>query len=299
VGSIAHTDFRAGLRTIRAFQPLSKAKLDEINSETVGMFTAHRQADGLQISTINSSLRVLRRVLRVATEWGALEMSPKVGMLPRERHRVRVISFEQETRYLAFASEPLQSLVAVLIGTGMRPDEAFRLCWDVIAWSSGRYGTLLVTHAKTAAARRVLPVTARVRDILAARWDAAGRPDEGWVLPAPTRSSHIESSSLKKRHSKVFERLVDEAKRGNRKAVRRFVLYSLRHTFLTTLGESGCDVRTLARIDGHSSIKVSYRYVHPSDDAVLDAMNQLGGHKIGHNPEQSQTSSTSEPRLRK
>jgi integrase len=60
------------------------------------------------------------------------------------------------------------------------------------------------------------------------------------------------------------------------------VLYTLRHTFLTRLGESGCDVWTLARIAGHSAINISARYVHPSEDAVLDAMARLGGHKIGH-----------------
>ena len=64
--------------------------------------------------------------------------------------------------------------------------------------------------------------------------------------------------------------------------VRPFVLYSLRHTFLTRLGESGCDVWTLARIAGHSSIAMSSRYVHPSADRVLDAMAMLGGHKTGH-----------------
>jgi hypothetical protein len=42
---------------------------------------------------------------------------------------------------------------------------------------------------------------------------------------------------------------------------------------------------TLARIAGHSSIAMSTRYVHPSEEAVLTAMERLGGHKIGHNPE--------------
>jgi len=63
------------------------------------------------------------------------------------------------------------------------------------------------------------------------------------------------------------------------------VLYSLRHTFLTRLGESGCDVWTLARIAGHNSIAMSSRYVHPSADKVLDAMALLGGHKTGHSEE--------------
>jgi integrase len=60
------------------------------------------------------------------------------------------------------------------------------------------------------------------------------------------------------------------------------VLYSLRHTFLTRLGESGCDAWTLARIAGHSSVAMSTRYVHPLDDAVFSAVDRLGGHKIGH-----------------
>jgi hypothetical protein len=55
------------------------------------------------------------------------------------------------------------------------------------------------------------------------------------------------------------------------------VLYTLRHTFLTRLGESGCDVWTLARIAGHSSVAMSSRYVHPSEDAVLGAFQRLNG----------------------
>jgi len=58
--------------------------------------------------------------------------------------------------------------------------------------------------------------------------------------------------------------------------VRPFVLYTLRHTFLTRLGESNCDVWTLARIAGHSTIGISARYVHPSDAAVLSAMSRMG-----------------------
>ena len=64
------------------------------------------------------------------------------------------------------------------------------------------------------------------------------------------------------------------------------MLYTLRHTFLTRLGESGCDVWTLARIAGHSSIAMSARYVHPSADRVLNAIGFLGRHKTGHNDEQ-------------
>jgi hypothetical protein len=58
--------------------------------------------------------------------------------------------------------------------------------------------------------------------------------------------------------------------------VRPFVLYSFRHTFLTRLGESGCDAWTLARIAGHSSVAVSARYVNPSEDSAMEAISAAG-----------------------
>jgi hypothetical protein len=51
--------------------------------------------------------------------------------------------------------------------------------------------------------------------------------------------------------------------------------------------ESGCDAWTLARIAGHSSVGISTRYVHPSEDTVLNAVEKLGGHNIGHSDESS------------
>ena len=57
--------------------------------------------------------------------------------------------------------------------------------------------------------------------------------------------------------------------------VRPFVLYALRHTFLTRLGEAGSDAWTLARIAGHFSISMSARYLHPSQDAVMNIFSRL------------------------
>ena len=90
-------------------------------------------------------------------------------------------------------------------------------------------------------------------------------PLEGWVWSAPTISGHIEPSTLKKQHHNALRI----------SGVRPFVLYALRHTFLTRLGEAGCDAWTLARIAGHSSIAMSARYVHPSHDAVLNVFARL------------------------
>lgn len=151
--------YRVGLRAIKSYTLLADSKLNEITGEKLADFAAHRQTKGLQVSTINSSLRVLRRVLRLAVEWGALESTPRVKLLPGEKHRERVVTHEEEAKYLAAAPEPVGSIADILTDAGMRPEECFRLCWEAITWVNGRHGTLLVTHGKTAAARRVLPMT--------------------------------------------------------------------------------------------------------------------------------------------
>jgi integrase len=275
--------YRTGIRALSNYRPLAEAQLDAITSGLAFDFASHRLRGGMQVSTANNSLRVLRRILNLAVEWRVLASTPKLKVLSGERRRERVITPDEEARYLAAAPEALASVAVVLADTGIRPEECFRLRWENVTWLNGRNGALLVTHGKTAAARRVLPMTSRVRVVLETLWDAAGKPDEGWVWRASTRSGHIEPSSLRKQHARTFKAVAEEAAKNHLKPVRPFVLYSLRHTFLTRLGESGCDVWTLARIAGHASINISSRYVHPSEEAILNAISRLGGHKIGHN----------------
>ena len=101
---------------------------------------------------------------------------PKMKLLRGERVRDRVVSPNEELQYLAVAPEPLVSIATVLFDTGLRPDECFRLRWEAISWKNGRHGTIAVTHGKSAAARRILPMTRRVRAVLENRWLAAGNP---------------------------------------------------------------------------------------------------------------------------
>ncbi len=257
--------YRGRAQSLKNYTPLAGLRLDAITSEHVAEFAAHQRAEGQAVSTINASLRVLRRILGLATEWGLLTAVPRIKLLPGERHREHVVAPEEEARYLAAAPESLASVAAVLADTGLRPSECFELKWEHVSFANGRYGTLHVIRGKTAAARRMLPMTPRVRAIFESRWQQQGQPQEGWCWPAGTRSGHLESTSLEKQHVKAVRA----------SGVRAFCLYALRHTFLTRLGASGCDAWTLARIAGHSNIRMSSRYVHPGEDAVLSAMSRL------------------------
>jgi integrase len=261
-----------GVDSVKNSKTLANLKMNEIGPELIAEYASERQRDGLQISSVNSCLRALRRVLRLAVEWGVLEASPKVKFLSGEHHRERVITSKEEALYLAATLPLLHDVSLILFDTGMRPDECHCLRWENITWDCGRNGVLLITKGKTKAARRVLPLSPRVRIVLRNRWKLAGEPGEGFVWPAETKDGHINHDSVKLQHKKALKL----------SRVRPFEVYSIRHTFLTRLGESGCDVWTLARIAGHSNISISQRYVHPSEDSVLNALSRLSGHNSGH-----------------
>jgi integrase len=232
------------------------------------------------VGTVNRELRVARRVLRLAVEWGLLERAPQVQMLRGEKRRERVVSDEDFARYLTCASLLLSDVAVVLHDTGLRPDECHRLDWSDIALTNGRHGKLLVRHGKTAAARRELPMTPRVRQVLEARWDLAGRPAEGWLWPSPTKSGHIDHSTLKKQHRHALKLC----------GVRPFVLYSLRHSFATRVAPH-VDAWTLCKIMGWSSLSVAMTYIHPSEDRVLNAFSKAW--VAGSNPAALTTTSLS------
>jgi hypothetical protein len=76
--------------------------------------------------------------------------------------------------------------------------------------------------------------------VLQNRWKVAGEPSEGWVWPAATKDGHINHDSVKLQHQKALKLA----------KIRPFEVPSIRHTFLTRLGESGCDVWPLRESQG-------------------------------------------------
>jgi integrase len=94
------------------------------------------------------------------SDW-KLDAVPDVVMLKGENHRDRVLTITEEEKYLSACKPLLCDFATVLVDTGTRPEECFRMRWEHVSWGSGRHGALSVTHGKTDAARRILPLTPR------------------------------------------------------------------------------------------------------------------------------------------
>jgi integrase len=273
------------LKNLKAFSELADKPLDEIKAESITAYTAIRQDEGMAISSVNRELMVLRRMFHLAVEWGKTEkILPKVRMIPGEKHRDRVVSRDEELRYLMAAPPLLKDVATILLDCGLRPEECFRLRIE-----NSRDGAIHLTHGKTRAARRRIPMTPRVNAIVENRVDSEKKEiariqqsanlseidrkkeleRRGWLFPAPTRSGHMESSSVKKQQARVFRVT----------GIRPFELYCLRHTCLTRWAPK-MDPFTLAYLAGHSDISITKRYVHPEDGTVRAAMERAASEQL-------------------
>jgi integrase len=125
---------------------IGRLPLDKITSEHVSEYILDRE--GLAVGTINRELRALRRIVRLAVEWGVLEKAPRIPMAGSEPFRERVVGDEEFERYLLCAPPLLADVAALLYETGLRPDEAHRLDWTDIAFVNGRHGKLRVRFGK-------------------------------------------------------------------------------------------------------------------------------------------------------
>ena len=274
--------YENGVKSLLAYGKLSGEPLNAITSEKIGGFIARRQEAGLQIASINRELQVLRRIFALAQEWGKVEkVLPRVRMLPGERHRERVLSDQEETRYLAEADPLLRDVATILLDCGLRPEECFRLKWENV-----RDDQIEIQYGKTDNARRRIPLSPRAAAILEMYSTNASSE---WVFPAGTRSGHIEPCSLKRQHRHACEGRANAVENAKRKAgqpkkwnVEPFPLYTLRHTCLTRWAPH-MDPWTLAHLAGHRDMAITKRYVHPQEHTIRDAMERArGGHNSGH-----------------
>ncbi len=217
------------------------------------------------MGTVNRSLATLRKLLRLAHEWRLINRIPRVRLLPGERNREFILTHAQEWLYLEMAPQPLEDVATLILDTGLRVGEALALEWPEIHLepaSGAKFGYLHVREGKSRFARRNVPLTARVRDMLESREAQSKTP---WVF-AESAARPMLNSSLDHLQKELRETL---------KMSGEFVLHSLRHSYGTRLGEAGADAFTIMRLMGHSSVTVSQRYVHPTPEALEMAVERL------------------------
>ena len=248
--------------------------LQDITTDDVQGYKADRMKDGMKPATINRELAFLRRVFNVALQRNKVGHTPfrhngvvVVKLLREDNQRERYLSDDEETR-LRVACEAsrypwLLSIVVTALHSWLRRIEMLSLRWRNVDLVQRQLIIRPTNHKNHR--RLVIPINDHLHDALAAhRFDSSGAKKGPEAL--------------------VFTNEIDEPIRSVRtaweNAVARaglvnFHFHDLRHTFASRLIEEGVPLLHVSKLLGHSTILMTQRYSHASEDALHDAVRRL------------------------
>ncbi len=242
-------------------------KVDRIAKKNVEDFvvwrsgqTSRKTKDFITRETINNEMLTLKMIFKRLVESRILRDNPAraVKQLKANERSYHVISYDEEKLYLLAAPQPLQDVAIVMLETGMRCGEVYRIRRQDVSLEKG---FLQVVKGKTASSIRQVHLSERAQDVLRYRNE---KFTGEYLFPQNETDGRAPTLTLDKLHLETA-----------RKLKMKFRLYDARHTFASRAVEDGIDLLVLASILGHSNLKMVMRYAHPSESFKADAIKRM------------------------
>ena len=277
---------RRGLKTVdkteqiikKHFADLLDYRLDQITPKLIEKWQTDTLAAGLKPSSINRALNPLRAIMTIAVEKEYLDIHPlkrcknmKVVddakeryLQPEEENRLREqleIWNKRKLQQLApnddrIYGDHVMPIILVALNTGMRKGEIFKLTWNNVDLKINEIKVTGET-AKSSKMRKI-SMNKETQRVLAA-WDKHGSR-RGLVFPNPANGKPLVDIKS------MWKSILKDAD------IQDFRFHDLRHTFASKLVTKGAPLYTVQKLLGHSSIDMTMRYAHLSQDATAQAV---------------------------
>lgn len=232
-------------------------QLRDINVLLIDKYKKLRLESGIQKSSINRELFMLRKVFNKAIAWQLIEKNPidKVEFFKESKPRNRVLGRNEQERLLKVAKPWLQELVLFDVNTGLRPGKELlqELRWENVSFENG----VAYLEKTKSGEPKTLYLNSVALDILKKRQANVGN-GKGAVFGYSYYTVHG-----------AFKRACKRA------GIEGVTLHTLRHTFGTRLIENGADIVTTKDLLHHSSLEMTERYTHPDTKRNKDAVERL------------------------
>lgn len=239
-------------------------RLDQITPITVDRYKKSKRESGLSPKTVNNHISVLHRCLDKAREWEVIPFVPRFSKLPVGPVPFKYLRTDEVDALLVSAVDSdFYAMIVVAVRMGLRYSEIIALQWDDIDFEQCRVCVQRsevrghVSPPKNGRSRFVY-MTSEVVDALHNR----SREDQ-WVF---RRNGRIFRYKTARRHLLLLCRAA---------AIRAVSWHALRHTFASELTRRGVSLQVVKDLLGHSTIEMTLRYAHVSQDLLRDAISTL------------------------
>jgi integrase len=236
-------------------------KLSQITRKHIDQFYTALQREDLAVATCNHYVKLLRRSLNVALDWGLIERSPaqRLKLIPERNTRDRYLNDSELSKLIevlkADANQPVARLVRWLIGTGCRLAEGMNARPEDIN-SEAKTWVIRADESKGGKSRTVY-LSQFCLDVL----EEPGGSAE-WLFPNPKTEKPYTTIT------RVFHRLRALAGLGG-----DVTPHTLRHSYCTYLAQAGLNGPAIMHAMGHADFRTSNRYIHMHSGVYMQASN--------------------------
>jgi excisionase family DNA binding protein len=234
--------------------------LDEVTPLLVQKCLAWRLKSGNSKSTVNRYLALLKKMFSLAIEEGFLETNPAAKIKKSSEKdclKERILTEDEEARLKNASYAVLRSVICVALNTGMRHGEILNLKWDQVDLEAQ---TLRVKKTKSGRPRTIPLNPPLLEELRKLRSQNGHGP---YLFPNPDTGKPLRS--MKTSFGAACRRA----------GITGLRFHDLRHTFGSRLVQKGVDIETVRSLLGHSSIAVTQRYVHSTDERRKSAVDKL------------------------
>lgn len=227
-------------------------------------------------STLNSYLRVMSRIMRLAHYAGKLPVMPRFPYVkeppPQAIENSDFLSFDEADVFRAEAAKDsvIGPLVAIALDTGLRVGELRALKWANVDLPAGQLMVRLTVSEGADGPVETLPKGGMVRDVQLSSGAVS-------VLRAHRhlRGPYVfcEEDGARMSYDRLDTLLEAARLRSGLQKVAGFHIF--RHTFASHLVMLGTPLSVVQKLLGHADLKTTQRYAHLSPDVKREAVERL------------------------
>ena len=207
-------------------------------------------------STVNLKLRHTSAAFTFAMNQGYIEKNPCTGVKKlkvKGNNLPKYFSKEDAKNILQIIPDGrFEDLIYFYLYTGCRRDEALNLKWEDIDLKNRR----VIFRETKSGKSRMVPFNGQLSEVLV-------RMEQNPEKPFPFKSDFV---------TKKFKKYL---KASSIKNADDLCVHSLRHSFASHLVMENVPIKTVSKLLGHSTIRVTEMYAHLAPDHLKDAVQNL------------------------